>query len=359
MRLTPVAGALLTALLAASGGTIATGQEERPTKKASREALIARAQVWQASDVARKDLYRGPQGPGAFQPGETITCTYKDEELGGASPKFACETADGDGLKVKYGGTNGEVYGEVITSRLLWALGFGADRMYSVRVVCKGCPVAVGGILRANGDRILDPANVERKLAGREVEGGWAWSELEQVDPEQGGAPLAHRDALKLLAVLVQHTDSKADNQRLVCAGEDEDEDEDGPCRRPLMMMQDVGLTFGVANALNRQPRASVHLAEWSKLPVWRDGPGCVGNLEGSVRGTLERPEISEEGRRFLASLLTQLTDAQLRDMFEAARVEFRPRDPASGRSGFPDTMEWVEAFKAKRAQIVERRCAA
>lgn len=355
MRLTPVTGALLTAVLTVTAGATATGQEGRTMD--ARDALIARAQVWQESSIARKDLYRGPQGSGAFTPGETITCTYKDEELGGASPKFACELPDGDDLKVKYGGTNGEVYGEVITSRLLWALGFGADRMYSVRVICRGCPPATGGILRPNGDRILDPANVERKLDGREVDGGWAWSELDRVDPKKGGAPLAHRDALKLLAVLVQHTDSKADNQRLICAGEDDEDD--GPCRRPLMMMQDVGLTFGVANALNLQPRASVHLAEWSKLPVWRDGPGCVGNLEGSVRGTLERPEISEEGRRFLAGLLMQLSDAQLRDLFDAARVEFRPRDPASGRSGFPDTMEWVEAFKAKRAEIAGRRCAA
>ena len=334
-------------------GTGASGQEE--AKQESREALIARAQVWQDTPIAGKDLYRGPDGPGAFKPEDTIACAYRDEELGGASPKFACTLPDGDELKVKYGGTNGEVYGEVLTTRLLWALGFGADRMYSVRVICTGCPPEVGGILRPNGDRILDPANVERKLDGREIDGGWAWRELDAVDPAKGGAPLAHRDALKLLAVFVQHTDNKPDNQRLLCVGAEEDE----ACRRPMMMMQDVGLTFGTANTLNRQPGASVHLAEWSKLPVWRDGTACVGNLAGSARGTLEAPEISEEGRRFLAALLMQLSDRQLEDLFEAARVELRPRDPASGRSGFPDTAEWVQAFKAKRAQIVDRRCPA
>jgi hypothetical protein len=345
----------LAAVFALTLAAVASGAaaQKDAEQKDSRAELIARAQVWQRSPIGSKDLYRGPTGPGAFAPGDVVTCEYRDEELGGASPKFACVTADGDELKVKYGGTNGEVYGEVLTSRLLWALGFGADRMYSVRVICQKCPPDVGGTLRPNGDRILDPANVERKLDGREVGEGWAWSDLDLVDPKKGGAPLAHRDALKLLAVLVQHTDNKPDNQRLLCVGAGED----GPCRRPLMMMQDVGLTFGVANTLNRQPGASVHLAEWSKLPVWREEAGCVGNLGGSVSGTLEHPDISEEGRRFLSGLLMQLSDQQLEDMFEAARVDLRPRDPASGRSGFPDTTEWVRAFKAKRAQIADRRC--
>ena len=44
--------------------------------------------------------------------------------------------------------------------------------------------------------------------------------------------------------------------------------------------------------------------------------------------------------------------------MFEAARIHLRPRAAADGRSGFPTADEWVDAFKKKRAEIVERRCA-
>jgi hypothetical protein len=43
--------------------------------------------------------------------------------------------------------------------------------------------------------------------------------------------------------------------------------------------------------------------------------------------------------------------------MFEAARVHLRPREPQHGDSGFPSVDEWVNAFKDKRRQIVERRC--
>lgn len=323
-----------------------------------RQALIARSKVWLPTDIASMNLKLGPAGPEAFALGETITCDYLDKKLSGASPKFVCRLPNGDELKVKHGGANGEVYAEVAASRLLWALGIGADRMYSVRVICRGCPKTIAGIVRDNGDLIVDPAAVERKLPGEELLEKWEWDELDRIDEASGGATKAERDALKLLAVLLQHSDSKADQQRLVCL--DETKDKDGECARPLMMINDLGVTFGRANAFNQQPRASVNLAEWAKLPIWKEGGTCVGNLSGSFTGTLKDPVISEEGRQFLANLLMQLSDEQLRDMFEAARIHLRPREPENGGvTGFPTIDEWVAAFKQKRAEIVDRRCSA
>lgn len=325
----------------------------------SRKSLIARAKVWHPIDTPSLDLKAGPAGPGGFALRETITCDYVDKRLSGATPKFACRLPDRDDLKVKYLDTNnknGEVYGEILGSRLLWALGFGADRMYSVRVICHGCPAQIGGIVRDNGDRILDPAAVERKL-GRELEEGWSWDELGKIDESKGGATRAERDALMLLAVLLQHSDSKARNQRIVCL--DAATDKAQRCAEPLMMISDVGIAFGRALPRNQEPRASVNLKEWSELPVWKDENTCVGNLSGSWTGTLKDPVISEAGRKFLADLLVELSDDQLRDMFEAARVYLRPRAPQHGDSGFPSVDEWVSAFKDKRQQIVEHRCAA
>jgi hypothetical protein len=53
-----------------------------------------------------------------------------------------------------------------------------------------------------------------------------------------------------------------------------------------------------------------------------------------------------------------QLSDRQIQDLFEAARVQLRLRTPGQVDSGFATTGEWVDVFKAKRQQIVERRCA-
>src|SRR4029434_5045166 len=73
---------------------------------------------------------------------------------------------------------------------------------------------------------------------------------------------------------------------------------------------------------------------------------------------TLNNPVIGEDGRRFLADLLVQLSDHQIRDLFEVARVQLRLQSPGDVSSGFATVDEWIDAFKEKRTQIVDRRCA-
>jgi len=348
-----VAGVAIAVSLA-SCAHVTSGARTKQMTDAMRQAAIRRAHVWAPTDVASMDLRVGPRGPGAFAPGETVSCSYVEKKMSGRSPKFTCLKAPKDELKVKFGRDNGEVYAEVAASRLLWALGFVADRMYPVRIVCHGCPKEI----ERQGTEI---ASIQRKAEGHELEtrdiSGWQWPELDQVDPRAGGAPRAHRDALKLLAVVLQHTDSKAEQQRLLCLGpRGKDEASEG-CALPVMMVHDLGLTFGHANLFNRADLGSVNLQAWSSTPVWTASTGsCIGNMPKSQTGTLDNPIIGEEGRKFLADLLLQLTDAQLRDLFDVSRF---PRRSASSAAS-PDTStlsQWVEAFKGKRAEIVNRVC--
>jgi hypothetical protein len=324
-----------------------------------RARIIARAQVWRPTNIRSMDIKKGPQRAGAFAPRTIVDCDFVDKKLDGNSPKFACRIGAHDEVKVKYGGTNGEVYGEVLATRLLWALGFGADAMYPVNVICRGCARSFGGIARSGDEYRFDPAVIERKMEGAELEiegrPGWSWAELDQIDTASRGAPKAHRDALKLLAVFLQHTDSKAQQQRIVCLGSL------GPttrsCDRPFLMISDVGLTFGGAARTNPN-EVGVNLERWRRKPVWKDREGCVGNLPRSFTGTLDDPVISEAGRRFLANLLAQLSERQIRDLFEVARVNLRLRAPGHVESGYSSVDEWVQAFKQKRNEISERRCA-
>ena len=330
-----------------------------PRNDNARAAVLARAQVWRPVTVGVMDVMVGPGGPGSFRRNATVVCDYLDKKLSGRSPKFACRLGEDDDIKVKYGGTNGEVYGEVLATRLLWALGFGADAMYPVNVICRGCPREFGGIERPGKEYRFDPAVVERKMQGREWpagdETGWSWEEMLRAVPLAGGAPRAHREALALLAVMLQHTDTKPQQQRILCLGGVSDSD---ACSRPFLMISDVGLTFGGANRANANDAGGANLERWRSTPVWKEGPGCVGNLAKSFSGTLQDPVISESGRRFLATLLLQLSDKQLHDLFEVARVTLRVREPGHPLSGFPTIDEWVSAFKAKRDEIVSKRCA-
>jgi hypothetical protein len=327
-----------------------------------RQQAIRRASVWSPIDIPSADLKAGPDASGAFAPNAWVSCEYKEMRLGGHSAKFACETSPGHEVKVKYGPRNAEVFGEVLSTRLFWVLGFPVDRMDPVRVRCRGCPgdpsdgpAIVGAVVEFN------PAAIERKLPGRAMEtkpdSGWSWSELEEIGPEAAKGARAQRDALKLLAAFVQHTDNKAANQRLFCPQAAE-VGRTG-CRRPVLMVSDLGLTFGHAGLLNKNAD-SVSLDTWTQVPVWKDRARCVAQLKGSFTGSFSSPTIGEAGRAFLAGLLAQLSDAQLRDLFEAARVRRRSSDPSSdpGKDAPPARVdEWVTAFKLKRAQIVDQRC--
>ena len=53
--------------------------------------------------------------------------------MGGTTPKFDCERPGNDVIRVKYGRGNPELHAEIAATRLLSALGFGADRMFVVK----------------------------------------------------------------------------------------------------------------------------------------------------------------------------------------------------------------------------------
>jgi hypothetical protein len=102
-----------------------------------------------------------------------------------------------------------------------------------------------------------------------------------------------------------------------------------------------------------------VNFVEWSQTAIWQDARQCIGNLLKSNSGTLKNPKIHEPGRAFLAQLLTALTDRQLHDLFDVARVELRSRQPNSGSTArAPASVdEWVVLFKHKRDEIEAARC--
>ena len=331
--------------------------------QASRRGYIRRAQVWRPIDTASLDIVRGPEGPGALPFDAEVECDYVEGPLSGNTPKFLCR--DGDKTyKVKYGEGNGEVYAEAAASRLFWALGFGSDAIYPVQVVCRGCPMDPWlWKTKARVERREYPrATIERRFEAETIEsksaGGWSWHELDLVDPAAGGAPVAHRDALKLLAVLVQHGDNKPEQQRLVCLPGGLRRDGRGErCDKPYLLVADVGGTFGQAGEMAGE-KAKMRFGLWTAKGVFKEGPGCVGDLDANLRGELQYPEISEAGRAFLAERLALLTDRQIRDLFVVARAATRRETIEEGGVRREVTLDdWVAAFKEKRREIAERRC--
>ena len=154
-----------------------------------------------------------------------VTCEYVPTKKVGHSKKFDCSIDGKDVIKVRDGDDNGEVQGSVLASRLLWSLGFVADRVYPAHVVCRGCSsYPWNQEKRTDGEQTFDPAAIERKPEGHvmktvddKIPAGRGRSSRWRTAGRKAGATLAQRDALTLLAVMIQHTDSKPEQQRLVC----------------------------------------------------------------------------------------------------------------------------------------------
>ena len=339
-----VSCAAITLLWGCSSNGAPAGQRS-PAEQVRREAL-ARARVFH--DTARPEVLRG-----AWTHPTDFTCRYVPIPTSGTSPKFTCELEDGTRVKVKYG--NPEVPAELAASRLLQALGFGADRMQlASRVRCYGCPATPFYVRRAAestplGELVRDTPDytryrdftwtaVEQKLEGESLEGdseGWGFFELEHIDPARGGATREEVDALRLIAIFLVHWDNKSPNQRLVCLPPSAH----GSCTTPLVMLQDVGATFG--------PR-KVDLDDWRDMPVWADDTGCRVSMASLPHdgGTFPKDvHISDGGRRLLASRLAALSRADVVSLFTHARFPGRVED-------------WVDAFQQKVDQIASRRCA-
>ena len=347
-----------------------------------RESCIKRAQVWKPTEVSKMDIMAGPQNEISVPPGAEFECTYVEpkEKLAGVTQKFLCKTKSGDIVRVKYGKDNKEMYAEIAATRLFWALGFYADEVYPVKLRCLGCPEKnpsnpEPGEKRVDGT--LEYASIERNFSGANIEvkedQGWDWEELDKISEKDGGAPRSHVDALKLLAVFIQHADSKSDNQRLACYPEDVlDQNKDGVvhCKRPVMMIQDLGSTFG--SGTTEFNVSKISFDQWKGQEVWnvpkqatsiKDTvkPVCYGKITASRaagQNGLSDPAISEEGRKFLADLLKQLTREQIVDIFRVTGVErmdeFVEENGVKRRLGAND---WAEVFIEKRNEIIEHDC--
>jgi hypothetical protein len=328
-----------------------------------RASALRAARVWRApaTPISKANLGQNPVGLGAFRDDTPVTCRLVLTPVGGTTPKFNCQLPDGTTVKVKYGEGNAELRAEVAASRLLGALGFGADQMYLVpRVACAGCPLFTFRALRClqttglehvcfpggvdyRESRNFEPAAIERRLEGEIIEAapgqGWAWYELDQIDVEHGGSPRHEVDGLRLLAAFLAHWDNKAENQRLVCLPGGSRPD--GSCAAPFAIVQDLGATFG-PNKMD--------LHNWRNTPVWADAKTCRVSMERLPfeGGTFPERQISEKGRQFLLGLLSQLSQPQIFDLFDRSGVT--TLDGVTTRGRDPD--EWVQAFADKVEQI-------
>jgi hypothetical protein len=389
--------ALLPALLFSHAGlaqTVDTAPADPKVKKvfySAKDRLEAMhaSSIFTAKTVAEANVLEGPaQDKKQFQLhfNDKVICDFAGpgSQMGGKTPKFSCKITrveSGDGgvqtltpemdeepVKVKFGADDNEVYAEVAATRLMWALGYYADAWFPVRVECHNCPENPVSGSGSTGTKMFDPATIVRKYPGHKMyengkeEQGWSWKELDTAN----GRPTYERDGLKLLAAFLQHSDNKPPQQRVACDKVHVDQKTQPfttTCDKSVMLVQDVGATFGGGGWFTSNGSAKMNLQVWSGKKLWKkvgtEGAPkqCQAALTKSLTAHdgLSDPLISEEGRRFDAGLMCQLSDHQIEELFKASRVAAMPQNHNHDEASV--VRQWVDAFKQKREQLASGRC--
>ena len=405
--MTRLAPALLLGLLILPANllqaTAADDQQDEKVKKQfyspkDRLAAMKVSAIYEPKAVADANILEGPkQSKKQFQfhPGDKVICDFATpgSQMGGKTPKFACkitrvESTNGDvqtltpdmdekdPVKVKFGPSDNEVYAEVVATRLMWALGYYADSWFPVKVECHNCPENPASGSGAVATRTYGPATIVRKFPGKKMteagkeEQGWSWKELDA----DNGRPTYERDGLKLLAAFMKHSDNKPPQQRLTCDKVNVDQTTQpftATCEKPVMLVQDVGATFGGGGWFTSNSSAKMNLGVWSNKSLWNKAgtdaapAQCQATLRKSLTAHdgLSNPNISEEGRRFDAGLMCQLSDKQIEDLFKASHVAEMPQyhnSDGSSKTGVDEASilrQWVAAFKEKREELAKARC--
>ena len=252
--------------------------------------------LWrEPADVSALDLFHGPGGE-EMKP-DLSRLTFIEEEKGGYSKKYRVRDAAGRVWVAKVGK---EAQPETAASRLVWAAGYVTEITYlAPRATIEGKGTFENVRFEAR------PENVKRF-------GEWRWDS----NPFAGTREL---QGLKILMALIENWDIKNDNNRvLAVSGEGGTE--------LHYVVSDLGATFGKTGgqggpiALLRQVKGSRNEPEEYVSDKFVEGvEGGRVRLHFSGKNSDLMRDITVEDARWLAGILSRLTDEQIEDAFRAA----------------------------------------
>jgi hypothetical protein len=268
--------------------------------------------------IPSRDLRYGPGAPHlAPQP----PFRFIEEVKKGESPKFKVTDARGVEWSVKLGP---EAQSETVATRLVWAVGYFAEEAYyfdEVRLeniprLSRGREYVVGRTVRG--------ARFEPRREGVEEGPEWSWRD----SPFEGSREMS---GLKVLMILLNNYDARKGNNHILYTGS-------GSGREARYVVTDLGATLGRAGGMGGK-RVKNDLVAFLSTEFVRGVDDDVVEFDFDTRprgfGHLSvlhpkyyRGEVKKEGAMrgipvehaaWVGSLLSQLTDGQLRDAFRAA----------------------------------------
>jgi len=264
-----------------------------------------------------------------------------------------------------------EVFTEVAAARFLWALGFPADHMYSALAVrCVGCshdPFREDQ--RHNTASLRDEPMVFRVVAVERLlpmdpidpqhDETWSWADAAALyasgwTREQQVGFDAYRLALGLLTY---HNPLDSQN-RLVCAEWKAGVRDPKVCERPMVLVQDLGSSFGKPGSLGTNVRGDFRA--WQAQTLFANADRC--ELKYPLKG---ESTVLQEAQERLVRRLDKLDRASVKAIFAAARFQMvdqkqleRLRHDGAADAEDAALNEWTDVFMRRVAELrAARNC--
>lgn len=253
----------------------------------------------------------------------------------GTSPKFDARDSDGKKWKAKLGL---EAKPETVASRLLWAVGYGANENYFFPDLhVNNMPPQLRrrrayGLTGHAGD--VPNVRLQRHLGTEKKEGDWNW----RHNPFYGTREF---NGLRVMMGLIANWDLKDDNNAIFT--------DDKKSEMKLYEVSDVGTAFGTPGKRysDRDSKGNLEAFEHTKLiahvhkdyidlnfpkrpPISTIFQFEWGFFAHQIRIEWIGKHIPRQDAKWIGSLLAQLSPDQIRDAFRAAGYSTQQTDEAA-----------------------------
>ena len=291
-------------------------------QRARRARAIVRPVIWRdPGNISSRNLFDGPGSP---ELAPVPPFSFVKESKKGESPKFDVKDARGVTWTVKLGE---EAQSETVSTRLVWAVGYFAEESYYFdEAKIDNLPKLSRGRDFVTPDGVVIGARFEPEREHL-VEGPtWDW----QDNPFEGTRTLS---GLKVLMILLNNFDARKDNNKIYYTSASP-----RVRREAHHYVTDLGATLGRSGGLGgtrTKNNLKDYLSTRFVMGVEDGGvefdydtrPSKLGHFSvlhpfyyrGEVKKEKAMRGIPVAHARWIGSLLSQLSDDQLRDAFRAA----------------------------------------
>src|SRR5258706_3321830 len=262
---------------------------QKKDEKDKKSDLSGSPVMWQPVSIPDQDLLAGTGGD-AMKP-DLSNITFVSDKPGGHTTKYIIKDGSGQKWVAKIGD---EAQSETAAVRLLWALGYKTEINYLVPTL------TIPGKGTFNNVRLeARPENVKRGDL-------WQWNN----NPFKGTREF---QGLKIMMAFFNNWDMKEANNVIIKNGD-----------RLEYVISDLGVSFGKSGPVGlplfwRIGRSRNEPEAYAESDFVKDVKSGKITFAFKGKNTALLNDITRDDGRWLANLLTQLSDRQIKDAFRAA----------------------------------------